>query len=174
MGLPAGRAAVVKDDWSSAVLGQFPLDLPYQPLALFLDSLDRLTINQLVHRGAAVTVIVQLGTASVKQMQILVWVWPASRAGEGYDVVLAHDPGKPVGGVNRFELAVDVDLLQLVDQDHCRVPQIWQVAHRYRNLEPVIGSITELLHDLAGFCAVFLDVGTVARQRVQDVSRHAP
>src|SRR5437764_15220367 len=98
MPLPAGGAAVVEDDGSSAILRQFPFDLPHQLLALFLVGLDRLTIDQLVHLGAAVTVIVQLGTAPVKQMEILVWVGPASRAGEGDDIVLAHDPGKPVVG----------------------------------------------------------------------------
>jgi hypothetical protein len=111
MRLPACCATVVKDDRSSAILGQFPFDLPHQLLPLFLVGLDRLPIDQLVHLGAAVTVIVQLGTAPIKQMKVLVWVGPAPRAGEGDDLVLAHAPGKPVGGVDGFELAVDVDLL---------------------------------------------------------------
>src|SRR5215472_18271052 len=34
MRLPAGRPAVVKNDRPGAVVGQFPLDLPYQLLAL--------------------------------------------------------------------------------------------------------------------------------------------
>src|SRR4051812_11077934 len=93
MRLPAGCAAIVEDDRSSAVLGQFPFDLPDQLLALSLVGLDRLPIDQLVHLGAAVTVIVQLGTAPVKQVEVLVWVGPASRAGECDDIVLSHDPG---------------------------------------------------------------------------------
>src|SRR5690349_4785731 len=103
MRLPTGRPTVVKNDWSSAILRQLSFDLRYQLLALVLVSLDRLTIDQLVHLGAAVAVVVQLGTAPVQQVEILVWVGPASRAGEGDDVFLAHDPGKPIGGVDRFE-----------------------------------------------------------------------
>jgi hypothetical protein len=124
-----------------------------QPLKR-LFGLARLPIDQLVHFGAAVTVIVQLGTAPVKQLEVLVGVGPASRAGEGDDVVFAHDPGKPVRGVDRFELAVDLHLLQLVDQDHRWVPQVWEVAHRHLDLEPVIRPVTELMHDLAGVRAV--------------------
>src|SRR4029077_17471670 len=94
--IPAGRAAVVKDDRSGAVLRQSPFDLPYELLALFLVGLARLPIDQLVHLGAAVAIIVQLGTASVKQVEILIGVGPASRTSKSDDIVLAHDPGKPV------------------------------------------------------------------------------
>src|SRR6266849_10864657 len=52
--LPAGCAAVVKEDRSGAVLRQFALYLPHQLLALFLVGLDGLLIDQLVHFGAAV------------------------------------------------------------------------------------------------------------------------
>ena len=133
-----------------------------------------MTLDQLVHLGAAVTIVVQLGAAPVEEMEILVGVGPAAGAGEGDDIVLAHDPGKPVGGIDRLKLALDVDLLQLIDQDYCRIPQIWEVAHRYLDLERVIGPITELMHDLAGIRTVFLYVGTVARQLLQDIRRHTP
>src|SRR5690242_1685296 len=36
-------------------------------------------------------------------------------------VVAAHDPGQPLRGVDRVELTVDIDLLQLVDQDDRRI-----------------------------------------------------
>src|SRR5260370_17179607 len=100
-------------------------------------------------------------------MEVLVGVGPASRAGEGDDIVFAHDPGKPVRGVDRFELAVNVDLLQLIDQDHCRVAQVWEVAHRHLDLEPVIGPIPELMQYLAGVRAVSLNIGTLPRHPFQ-------
>src|SRR6266853_5900325 len=53
MRLPAGRAAVVKDDRPGAVFRQLPLDLPYQLLALLGVGLDRLPIDQLVQLGTA-------------------------------------------------------------------------------------------------------------------------
>src|ERR1700730_7374896 len=116
-------------------------------------SLDCWSIS-LSTSGFAVTIIVQLGAAPIKQVEVLVGVGPASCSSEGDDIVLAHDPGKPVCGVDCFELAVDVDLLQLVDQDHRRIPQVWEVAHRHLDLEPVIGPITELMHGLASVRAV--------------------
>src|SRR6266481_3520917 len=76
MGLPAGRAAVAKDDRPGAVFRQLPLDLPYQLLALLGVGLDRLPIDQLVHLGTAVTVIVQLPTAPVNQVETQVRIDP--------------------------------------------------------------------------------------------------
>src|SRR5438552_7660883 len=146
MRLPAGRAAVVKDDRPGAVFRQLPLDLPYQLLALLGVGLDRLPIDQLVQLGTAVTVIVQLPTAPVDQVETVIGIDSAALAGEADDVVLAHDFGEPVRGVDRFELAVDVDLLQLVEQDHRWIPQERQVAHRDFYLEPVSGPVTELAH----------------------------
>src|SRR5215471_17370994 len=89
MGLPAGRAAVVEDDRSGAVFGQLPLDLPNQSLALLSVGLDGLPIDQRVHLGTAVTVIVQLPTAPVNQVETQVRIDPAALTGEADDVVLA-------------------------------------------------------------------------------------
>ena len=68
MGLPAGCAAVVKDDRPGAVLRQLPLDFPHQFVALFSVGLDGLPIDQLVDLGTAVTVIVQLPAAPVNSV----------------------------------------------------------------------------------------------------------
>src|SRR5262245_29510460 len=93
--LPAGRAAVVKDVRARTVLSQFPLDPPHHPLALFLIGLTRLPVDQLVHLGATVSIVVQFAAAPVKQLEILVGVGPTSGAGEADDVILAHDLRKP-------------------------------------------------------------------------------
>src|ERR1700732_568131 len=78
VGPPAGRAAVVEENWSSAVLRQLPFDLPDQLFALFLVGLDRLSIDQLVDIRIAITVIVQFAAAPVIQGAVLVGVGPAS------------------------------------------------------------------------------------------------
>src|SRR6266446_4569690 len=173
-GLPAGCTAVVKDYWPGPILGQFALYFPHQLLALFLIGLDGLLIDQPVDLRIAVTVIVQLAAARVIQIEVLVGVWSAPHRAEPNDEVLAHDFGQPVGGVDRFELAVDVDFLQLVDHDHRRIPEERQVAHRQLHLEASIGPVAEVLHDPAGFCAVFRDIRIIARQGFQDLRRQAP
>src|SRR6516162_8826934 len=104
MGLPTGCATVVKDDRPRTVFRQLPLDLPHQLLALLRVGLDGLLIDQLVDLGTAVAVIVQRPTAPVNRGETEVGI-PAALAGQADDVVLAHDLGEPVGGVDRFELA---------------------------------------------------------------------
>jgi len=96
IGLPAASAAIVEDDRSGAVFCQLSFDLPYQLLTLSLIGLDRLLVNQLVHLSTAVTAEVQLRTAPVKQVEVLVGVWPATREIEADDVVLAHNLGQQV------------------------------------------------------------------------------
>jgi hypothetical protein len=134
--LPAGRAAVVKEDRSGAVFRQLPFDLPDQLLAPFLASLGRLAIDQLVHLRIAVTVIVQFAAAPVIQVEVLVGIGFATHRTEPNGVVLSDNLGKPIGGVDHFELAVDVHLLLLVDHDHGRASEEREVSHRHLDLEP--------------------------------------
>src|ERR1700737_2511160 len=89
-------------------------------------------------------------------------------------IVAAHDLGKPLDGVDHFELAVDVDLLQLVDQDYRRVPVGLHITCGDLDLEPLVRPIAELLHDLAGFRSVLWHIGIVARQCLQHFRRHPP
>src|SRR6266700_2064949 len=75
--VPAGRATVVKDDWSGAFLRQLPFDRPHQLLALSLVGLGRLPLSQLVDLRAAVAVKVQLAAAPVQLVEDLIGVRPA-------------------------------------------------------------------------------------------------
>src|SRR5215469_16329727 len=106
MGLPAGGAPIVKDDGASDVLCQYPFELPHQLLAFLQVALDRLLLDQPFYLRIAVTAIIQLGTAPVAQVEVLVWVGPAARLVGGDDVVLAHTLGAPVGVVARFPRAL--------------------------------------------------------------------
>src|SRR5215472_467023 len=72
--LPARSAAAVEDDRSGAVLRQLAFDLPHQLLALLLVCLDRLLLDQLVDRGVAVIVPIELRAASINQWKGLVGI----------------------------------------------------------------------------------------------------
>ena len=132
-------------------------------------------IDQLVDLGIAVAIIVGLGTADIVRVESRVRVVDkAGREVEADNEILACDLGEPVCRVDRLELAVDMDVFQLVDQDDRRIPVARRITRRHLYLEPVIGSVAELLHDRAGLGAVLRHVGAIARQRLQDIRRHAP
>src|SRR5712671_5806046 len=163
--LPASRAARVKDDGAGAVLRQSPFDLPYQPLALLRIGFDRLPVDQLVDLRAAVAGIIPLRSAHVVLVKLLIRVVDAGFATADADrVVLAHQLGKPLGGVDGFEIGVDEDLLQLVDQDHGGIAVGGDVAGSEGNREPFSRPVAELPHDLAGLVAILGNVGIIARQ----------
>src|SRR6516225_1400300 len=171
--LPAGSAAAVENDRAGAVLRQLTLDQPHQLLALLLVRLDRLLLDQLVNRGVAVIVPIEFRAASITQWKGLIGVRGTLEV-EPDDVVPAQHLWEEVGGVDRFELAVDIDLFQLVDQDHRRIAVIRDVARGDFDLEMIVAAIAERLDDLAGLRAVFLDVRVIARQRFEQLGRHAP
>src|ERR1700731_4092006 len=67
---------------------------------------------------------------------------------EANGVLLAHNLRKKSARVDNLELAIDIDVLQLVDQDHPRIAVDRKVARRYLDLQPVGGPIAELFHYL--------------------------
>jgi len=77
-----------------------------------------------------------------------------------------------LGGVERVELGVEINLFQLIHQDHRRIPVASDVARRDGDTQALVGSVAELLHDRAGLRTVLLDVGVIPRQRLQHVGRH--
>src|SRR5438045_9539964 len=56
LGVPADAAAVEVDQRLGVVLGQPPLDLPDEPLALFLVRFDRLPLDHRVNLGVAMAI----------------------------------------------------------------------------------------------------------------------
>src|SRR5262249_18109783 len=64
-GLPAGRHARIEKGRPGVVLGQFILDLPDDPFALFDINLHRLAVDHLVDLGVAIAGIVSLGAADI-------------------------------------------------------------------------------------------------------------
>src|SRR5215471_19858142 len=126
--LPTRPVAVVENDRSSVVLGQLPFDLPHQLLSLFLVCLARLPTNQLLYLGITVIVSVELRTAPVKLREGLVRVSGTLQV-EADAVVLAHHLWEKIGGIDRLELAVDIDLFQLVDQNYRRIAVVRNITH---------------------------------------------
>src|SRR5215472_16602260 len=171
--LPTRPVAVVENDRSSVVLRQLPFDLPHQMLSLFLVCLARLPTNQLLYLGITVIVSVELRTAPVKLREGLVRVSGTLQV-EADAVVLAHHLGEKIGGVDRLELTIDIDLLQLIDQNDRRVAVVRDITDGYFNLEMVIWAIAVRVHDLPGLRSVLLHVGIIARQLVEHFRRHAP
>ncbi len=132
-------------------------------------------VDQLVDLGVAVAGIIALRTAQIVFVEHLVGVIePGLADGKGERVVLAHDCRIPLRRIDRVERAVDVDVLQLIDQDHRRITIGRDVARRHGDGQPFVGPIAEPLHDLLCLGAVFRDVGIISRQRRQHVRRHAP
>src|SRR5215471_16162428 len=155
--LPTRPVAAVENDRSSVVLGQLPFDLPHQLLSFILVCLARLPANQLLYLGITVIVPVELRTASVKLREGLVRVSGTLQV-EADAVVLAHHLGEKIGGVDRLELTIDIDLFQLIDQNNRRVAVVRDITDGYFNLEMVIWAIAMRVHDLPGLRSVLLHV----------------
>src|ERR1044071_2057500 len=67
--VPAGMGAGVEDDRPGEFRGQFALDLPEDPLALFLIALARLLLDHLVDFGVAIAVPIEARAATVEQVE---------------------------------------------------------------------------------------------------------
>src|SRR5262249_24494397 len=76
--------------------------------------------------------------------------------------------------LTRLVVGVEINLLQLIHQVPRRIPIAGEVAGRHRDSKTLVGSVTELRHDLAGLRAVLLDIGVISRQGSQEVRRHPP
>src|SRR5207244_12675382 len=64
----------------------------------------------------------------------------------------------PVAGLDHLQLAVDVDVLDLIDQDHRGIAIDRDVAGRDLHGEPLVGTVAELLHELARLGAIRLNI----------------
>ena len=106
------------DDRARAVLLQLLVDVPDEMPALVAVGDLRLRNELFLQLGVAVAGVVALRAAAVILEELLVGVVDlAAGAVEPDLVVLAGELGKPVDGLDRLELAVDADLLELIDQD---------------------------------------------------------
>src|SRR6516165_5387424 len=123
IGLRTGAAARIEDDRPRPFLGQPPFDIPHQPLALVAVGLGRLLLDQLVDLGIAIAGVIAYRSAHEILVELLVGIVDAAFGAVDSDrVVLAVDLGEPVRGLDWLKLGVDIDLLQLIDQDHRRLP----------------------------------------------------
>src|SRR5215469_14758809 len=119
IGLPASSAASVIDDGPGALLLQSLVDLPNELPALFLVRLSRLSVEQLLDLAIAVAGVIARRIAGVILVELLVGIIDGTGdAGDTDLVILAGELGEPEARFDRLELAVDVNILQLVDQDH--------------------------------------------------------
>ena len=165
----------MEDDRPAAILGEVFFDLPDDTPPLLDIGLDRLLVDQLVDLGVAITGVVALGAAGIILVEHLVGVIePGLGHGEGERVILSHDGRVPLRRVDRVQRAVDIDILQLIDQDDGGIAVRGNVARRHGDRQALIGPVAELFHNVLRLCAVLCDIGVVARQAAQHLRRHAP
>jgi hypothetical protein len=111
----------------------------------------------------AIAGVVALRTAGVMLEEISVGIIDAAARQVGADhVVLAGDLRKPIRRLDGVELAVDVDLLHLVDQDDGRVALLRNIAGCDLDREPVVRAVAVFLHQHARLGAVGRDIGPIA------------
>src|ERR1700730_13784219 len=175
LGVPADSPTVKKDQRLSLVLRPPALDSPNEPLALFLVRFDRLLLDQFVDLRVAIAVVVADPAAGIILIKHRIGIVD-QRAGqvERDRVVLALHLGIPLGGVYRLELALDIDLLQLVDEDYRRIAVWGYVSGSDLDVQPLVGPVAELLHNLAGLVAIGCHVRPVAGQLFEHLQWHAP
>jgi len=145
-------------------------------LSFLLVGFHRLLLEHILQLGIAIPGVVTLRAARVILIELCIGVVDADPGEIEADlVILAVDLRKPVGGLDRVELAVDVDPFELVDQDDRRISEYAMFRSDTLDLEPLGGPVTELFHDPAGFGgAVLLHIGIIAGQGREHVRRHAP
>src|SRR6266567_6350832 len=166
--VPAGGEIVAPDDRAGGILDQLLVDLPDQLLALLLVRLYRLLLVHLFELGVAIVRVVALRAARIMLEEIGIRVVdPAAGQIAGDHEILAGDLGKPVRGLDDIELAVDIDLFQLVDEDDGGIAVLRDIAGRDLDLEPLIRPIAVLFHQLARFGPVGCDIRAITRQGLQ-------
>src|ERR1051325_10810003 len=173
--VPAGARDAVVEHRPRDILGQLLLDLPHHLPALLLIGLHRLPLDHLVQFGIAVAVVIAFGIAGVVLVERLVWlIETVADQVEADRKVLFGQPRVPHRRVDRLQFAVDIDLLQLVDQEHRRVAVGRDIARRDLRLQPVVRAVAELFHQLARLSPVCRYVRTVTRQGPHQIRGHAP
>src|SRR5215472_7653261 len=172
--LPADPTTGVEQDRPGDVRRQPALDFPEDRLAPLRVAFARLLFDQLVYLGVAVAVPVHARPAAVEDLEQRIRIGTAGLQIERDREILAKDLRKILRRIDLIQLAVDIDVLQLVDQQHRRVAIQLDVAGRHFDVEVFVRAVAELLHDPAAVGTVFLDVGVVARQSLHLVGRHTP
>jgi hypothetical protein len=147
----------------------FLLIFPDQRFALLLVRLDRLQV------GVAIAGIIAYRASCVAFIKLLVGIINAANSQIGFNLIVsAGHLGKPIGGLDRIEFAVDINLLQLVDQDNRGIAINREVPRRNFYGEAVVRPITQVRQYFAGLGPALLKIGAIAWDRVQNVGRHGP
>src|SRR6516165_5651416 len=165
VGSPAGDAGHIQDVRARILFDQLSLDLPNQLPPLVGVGFLRLPLDQLVNRLVAISGVIAQPAAFVIFIELRIGVVDLAFGDvEPDSEILAHQPRIPLRRVDSLQLAIDIDLFQLVDQDQRRVAPGRNIARCDGDGEPLVGARAELLHDLPRFGAPLRDIGTVARQ----------
>src|SRR5215469_1515327 len=172
---PAGDAGHVQDVRARVFFDQLLLDLPNQLLPPAGIGFPRLPVDQFVNRLVAISGVIAQRAAFVVFGELRIGIVDLAFGDIEPDLeILAQQTRIPLRCVHGFELAVDIDLPQLVHQDQGGVAPGGNIARRDDNGESVVGSIAEFLHELPRFGAPPRDIRAVAGQRFQHLGWQAP
>src|SRR6516162_3379977 len=172
---PAGDAGHVQDVRARVFFDQLLLDLPNQLPSLAGIGFPRLPVDQLVNRLVAISGVIAQRAALVIFVELRIGIVNLALGDIEPDLkILAHQTRIPLRCVHRFELAVDIDLPQLVDQDQGGVAPGGHIARCDGDGKAVVRAISDFLHGLPRFGAPPRNIGAVAGQRFQHLPRHAP
>src|SRR5207237_914781 len=89
-------------------------------------------------------------------------------------VILSVNLREPVGGFDDLQLAVDIYLSKLVNQNNRGIAERRRIPYRDLDLQPLLRSVARFLHQLPGFSPVLGDIRIVSGQGPEDLFRHAP
>ena len=122
-------------------------------------------VNQLVNRLVAISGVIARRAAAVILVELRIGIVDLAFGDIEPDfVIFAHQPRIPLRCIDRLEVAIDIDLFQLIDQDQRRVAPGRNIARCDGDGEPLVGAVAEFLHDLPRIRASPRDIGAVARQ----------
>src|SRR4029077_14233298 len=109
--LPAMCRAGIEQGWPSIVLGQFFFDVPHHSFALLDIALHRLVVDHLVDLRTAIPAVISLSGADIVLVKDRIGVVDSGLSNVDTDLVVsAHDFRIPLGGFERLELGVEINL----------------------------------------------------------------
>src|SRR5437764_3824463 len=173
--LPAIADREPQHAWTCGVFGEQALDLPADLGPLVTVELARLCREQLVDLGVAVLGVIALGLAGIILDDIAVGIVDGNSGNIQSDgVILLGKPCVPARRIEDIRFANDVDLLELIDQDHRGIPVGRKIAGLNLDRQRLCIAVAELLHDRLRLSDVLFAIAAISRELRHSIRRHPP
>src|SRR5262249_3606234 len=109
----------------------------------------------------------------IEDIDYRVGIGPAGLQVERDREILPVDLREIGSRIDGIELTVDIDLLQLVDQQHRRIAVDWQVARGQLDPQAIVRTVAEFRHYLRALGSPLRDVSVIPRHLPQHLQGHA-